>query len=75
MFSSDSGPQNSSDGLSYASRTDRDTGFLSGAGISPTLGPLDFGRRAQASDAGFGTRPQDTGAMFSSSSMVCLLVL
>ena len=75
LFSSDSESRDSSDPLGYISRVDNASGFLSGANLSSSLGSLDFGTRHQLSETGFGIRPQDTGAMFSSNSMVCLSVL
>lgn len=67
MFSSDSDFQESSDTLSYTSRTGLDTGFLSDANFSAGLGSPDFSRRPRNLDSGLGLRPQDA---FSPASMV-----
>jgi hypothetical protein len=64
IFSSDSGHQNGSDILGYASRTDPGASFLAGVNMSPVFTSQDFSRR-----------PQDTGAMHSSGSMVRLLAM
>jgi hypothetical protein len=64
IFSGDSDHQNGSDILGYASRTDPGAGFLAGVNMSPVFNSPDFSRR-----------PQDTGAMHSSVSMVRLLAM
>jgi hypothetical protein len=69
MLSSDSESLGSSDTLSYT------PGLLADTNLSAVLSSPDFGRRLQASETGLGSRPQGAGAMFPSSSLVCLLVL
>jgi len=66
VFSTDSDFQESSDTLSYMSRTGQDANLLS----DPNFSSPEFGRRPHNLDSGIGQRPQDTGVIFPPTSMV-----
>jgi len=74
VFSGDSDFQESSNTLSYMSRTGQDAGLISDINLSTALGSPEFGRRPHNLDSGLGLRPQDTGVIFSPTSTVCSIV-